>query len=146
VLWASVPEAAINKNSKAVLWKLQYIAPTLGLFMQTLAYSISATLALHLMVLSIRCGRHAWEKLKNSETVLPVATGIAFVATIAQVILWEPALLEPGGLRYAHLRHLGLIALWVFVPAFVILAVLLIKSQVSRRRGDCASVTIRRPN
>lgn len=81
------------------------------------------------MVFAIRYGRHAWEKLKDSETVLPVATGITFVATIAQVVLWEPALIEPGGLRYAHLRYLGIIALWVLVPAFVILAVLLIKSQ-----------------
>jgi len=112
---------------------VQYIAPTLGLFMHTLAYSIPIVLALYLTFFAIRYGRNAWERLRKSDTVLPVATGIAFVATIAQIVLWEPALLEPGGLRYLQFRHMGIVALWVFVPAFVILAVLLLVSQVSRR-------------
>jgi hypothetical protein len=112
---------------------LQYIAPTLGLFMHTLAYCIPIVLALYLPLFAICYGRNAWERLGKSDTVLPVATGIAFVATIVQIALWEPALLEPGGLRYSQFRHMGIVTLWVFIPAFVILAVLLLVSQVSRR-------------
>jgi hypothetical protein len=112
---------------------LQYIAPTLGLFMHTLAYSISVVLVPYLLFLAIRCRHNAWERFRNSPAVLPVATGIAFVATIVQIVLWEPTLLEPGGPRYSQFRQMGIVALWLLVPAFAILALLLLQSQASRR-------------
>jgi len=93
---------------------LHYLPPTLGLFMKNFAYCLSITFCGRLLILFFRYGKHVKAKLKEKgDAVLPLTVGFTVAAVIAEVLLWEPGLLEPSGQYYADFRQDGIIAIWV---------------------------------
>ena len=97
---------------------LHYLPMTLGLFMKNLAYAICLSLVAHMVILLLRYRAGAWRRLReNTDRVIRAALVLTAMAVVVEVLCWESALLEPGGSYYGEFRHMGMIALWVVVPA-----------------------------